>query len=185
VSQATGHTAGQTPMQSTTQARTQEPAQPPAQANVSLSGYPSLQERGYAEVRTDRALAYLILRLGLGLSVMLHGLVRLSIYSQFIDDTVKQFSHTFLPPASVRLLAYTLPFFESAIGFLVLLGAATRYTLFLGALFMMPLLFGMNILQQWAIVEIQLVYVLLYFLLLFFREWNDYSVDGWTKHRRM
>jgi hypothetical protein len=50
---------------------------------------------------------------------------------------------------------------------------------------MMPLLFGMNILQQWAIVEIQLMYVLIYFLLLFFREWNDYSVDGWMRRRRM
>jgi thiosulfate dehydrogenase [quinone] large subunit len=176
-------TTSRTPIPSPTQARIESRAQ----ANISSSAHPVLDERGYPdpEARTDRALAYLILRLGLGLSVMLHGMVRLSIYSQFINDTVKQFSHTFLPPASVRLLAYTLPFFESAIGFLVLLGAATRYTLFLGALFMMPLLFGMNILQQWAIVEIQLMYVLIYFLLLFFREWNDYSVDGWMRRRRM
>ncbi len=176
-------TTSRTPIQSATQAR----IDPRAQANVSSSARPVLDERAYPdpEARTDRALAYLILRLGLGLSVMLHGMVRLSIYSEFINDTVKQFSHTFLPPASVRVLAYTLPFFESAIGFLVLAGAATRYTLFLGALFMMPLLFGMNILQQWAIVEIQLVYVLIYFLLLFFREWNDYSVDGWMRRRRM
>ncbi len=132
----------------------------------------------YKDARMDRALAYLVLRLALGLSVMLHGMVRLSIYTQFINETTKQFAPTFLPPASVHLLAYTLPFIESAIGFLVLIGAATRYALFVGGLFMLVLLFGMNILQQWAIVEIQLVYVLLYFLLLAFREWNDYSVDG-------
>ncbi len=49
---------------------------------------------------------------------------------------------------------------------------------------MVPLLFGMNLLQQWAIVEIQLVYVLLYFLLLVFREWNDYSVDGLMRRNK-
>ena len=131
-----------------------------------------------ADVRTDHALGYFILRVGLGLAVMLHGMVRLSIYHQFIDATVKQFAGTFLPVGSVQLLAYTLPFVESTIGFLVLIGLGTRYALFLGGLFMVPLLFGMNLLQQWAIVEIQLIYVLFYFLLLVFREWNDYSVDG-------
>jgi thiosulfate dehydrogenase [quinone] large subunit len=136
------------------------------------------------EVRTDRALGYLVLRLALGFAIMLHGLVRLSIYSQFIADTVKQFAPTFLPPASVRLLAYSLPFVESTVGFLVLIGAATRYALLLGGLFMLPLLFGMNILQQWAIVEIQLIYVLLYFLLLFYHEWNDYSVDALRRNRK-
>ncbi len=137
-----------------------------------------------AEVRTDHALGYFILRVGLGLAVMLHGMVRLSIYRQFIDATVKQFAGTFLPVASVQLLAYTLPFVESTIGFLVLIGLGTRYALFLGGLFMVPLLFGMNLLQQWAIVEIQLIYVLFYFLLLVFREWNDYSVDALMRRNK-
>ncbi len=44
-----------------------------------------------AEVRTDHALGYFILRVGMGLAVMVHGMVRLSIYRQFIDATVKQF----------------------------------------------------------------------------------------------
>lgn len=139
----------------------------------------------HREIRIDRALGYLVLRLGLGLSVMLHGMVRLSIYNLFVNETVKQFAPTFLPPTSVRLLAYVLPFIESILGFLVLIGAGTRYALFLGGLFMLVLLFGMNILQQWAIVEIQLVYVLLYFLLLVLRDWNDYSVDGLMRRRKM
>jgi thiosulfate dehydrogenase (quinone) large subunit len=137
-----------------------------------------------SEVRVDQALGYFVLRVGLGLAVMLHGLVRLSIYGQFIDATVKQFAGTFLPVASVKLLAYTLPFAESAIGFFVLIGLGTRYASFLGGLFMVPLLLGMNILQQWAIVEIQLIYVLFYFLLLVFREWNEYSVDGLMRRNK-
>jgi len=137
-----------------------------------------------ADLRADHALGYFILRVGLGLAVMLHGMVRLSIYRSFIDATVKQFAGTFLPVASVQLLAYTLPFVESTIGFLVLIGLGTRYALFLGGLFMVPLLFGMNLLQQWAIVEIQLIYVLFYFLLLVFREWNDYSVDALMRRNK-
>ena len=55
-----------------------------------------------AEVRTDHALGYFVLRVGMGLAVMVHGMVRLSIYRQFIDATVKQFSGTFLPVESVK-----------------------------------------------------------------------------------
>ena len=137
-----------------------------------------------AEVRTDHALGYFVLRVGMGLAVMVHGMVRLSIYRQFIDATVKQFSGTFLPVESVKLLTYTLPFVEATVGFFVLIGLGTRYALFVGGLFMVPLLFGMNLLQQWAIVEIQLVYVLLYFLLLVFREWNEYSVDALMRRNK-
>jgi thiosulfate dehydrogenase [quinone] large subunit len=151
---------------------------------MSATNVPARARETRDEVRIDRALGYLVLRLGLGFAIMLHGMVRLSIYSQFINDTVKQFAPTFLPPASVRLLAYTLPFVESTVGFLVLIGAATRYALLLGGLFMLPLLFGMDLLQQWAIVEIQLIYVLLYFLLLVFHEWNDYSVDALRRNRK-
>lgn len=126
----------------------------------------------------DHALGYLTFRLALGLSVAVHGMVRLSIYSQFIAATVKQFAPTILPSGMVHIFAATLPWVESALGILIFFGAATRVALVLGALVMLPLLLGMNMLQQWEIVFIQLGYVAIYGYLLIDREWNWWSVDS-------
>lgn len=132
---------------------------------------------------TDHALGYVTLRLALGLCIAVHGMVRLSIYSAFIAGTVKQFAPTFLPPASVHLFAATLPWVESALGILIFFGAATRIALVLGALVMMPLLLGMNLIQQWEIVFIQLGYVAIYAYLLIDLEWNRWSVDSLFQSR--
>lgn len=132
----------------------------------------------------DRALGYVTLRLALGLCIAVHGMVRLSIYSAFVSGTVKQFAPTFLPPWSVHLFAATLPWVESALGILIFFGAATRFALVVGALVMMPLLLGMNLLQQWEIVFIQLGYVAIYAYLLIEREWNWWSVDSLFQSRK-
>jgi thiosulfate dehydrogenase (quinone) large subunit len=126
----------------------------------------------------DAKLGYFALRLAIGLTMLLHGAVRLSIYGQFVAGTVKQLSPTFLPAGMVHLFALTLPFVETTLGALLVIGLGTRWVAFLSALWMLPLLFGMNLLQQWFIVLLQLVYVVIFAILLYFREWNSWSVDA-------
>jgi thiosulfate dehydrogenase (quinone) large subunit len=129
---------------------------------------------------TDKRLAYLVLRLALGLNIFIHGAGRLfGGYAKFVDEMLSQFANTGLPSFSVSMFGYVVPVMETLIGALLVLGLATRYTTVVGSLLMIFLIFGMGILQNWEIVGLQMNYVFFYFLLLFFIEWNYFSADEW------
>jgi thiosulfate dehydrogenase [quinone] large subunit len=129
---------------------------------------------------TDKRLAYLVLRLALGLNIFIHGAERLfGGYAKFVDETLSQFANTGLPSFSVSMFGYAVPVIETLIGALLVLGLATRYATVVGSLLMIFLIFGMGILQKWEIVGLQMNYVFFYFLLLFFIEWNYFSADEW------
>lgn len=126
----------------------------------------------------DRNLAYAMLRFTLGLSIFMHGLVRLPHLSAFADSTVKLFVNTPLPAFTVRLFALSLVFVETGVGLLVLLGLWTRWALFLGALTMAALIFGTALRSDWDTLAIQLLYALIYAALIATREYNAYSLDA-------
>jgi thiosulfate dehydrogenase (quinone) large subunit len=126
----------------------------------------------------DRKLAYLALRFALGLSILMHGLVRLPHLTAFANATVKLFVATPLPAILVRAFALSLVFFETAIGILLVFGLWTRAALLLGTLAMVFLIFGTALRSDWNIVAIQLFYALLYAALLATREYNSYSLDS-------
>jgi thiosulfate dehydrogenase [quinone] large subunit len=126
----------------------------------------------------DRNLAYTMLRFTLGLSIFMHGLVRLPHVSAFADSTVKLFVNTPLPEFSVRLFAFGLVFVETAVGVFLLLGLWTRWALLLGALTMAALVFGTALRSDWDTLAIQMLYVLIYAVLMATREYNAYSLDA-------
>jgi thiosulfate dehydrogenase (quinone) large subunit len=126
----------------------------------------------------DRNLAYAMLRSTLGLSIFMHGLVRLPHLSGFADNTVKLFVATPLPAFTVRLFALSLVFVETAVGLLVLLGMWTRWALFFGALIMAALVFGTALRSDWNTLAIQMLYALIYAVLIGTREYNAYSLDA-------
>ena len=126
----------------------------------------------------DRRLAYAMLRFTLGLSIFMHGLVRLPHLSAFADATAKLFVNTPLPAFTVRAFALGLVFGETAVGLLVLLGLWTRWALFLGALTMAALVFGTALRSDWNTLAIQLLYALIYAALIATREYNQYSLDA-------
>ena len=74
----------------------------------------------------DRKLGYLVLRFTLGLSILMHGLVRLPHLQAFADGLVKMFGDTPLPAMLVRPFGFGLVFVETAVGLLVLLGYGLR-----------------------------------------------------------
>ncbi len=131
-----------------------------------------------AQSQHDRKLAYLMLRFTLGLSILMHGLVRLPHLNAFADGLVKSFAETPLPAAIVRPFAVGLVFVEAIVGLLTLLGLWTRWSLLLGALTMAALVFGTALRSDWDTLAIQMLYALIYAALIATREYNTYSVDG-------
>ena len=126
----------------------------------------------------DRKLGYLVLRFLLGLSIFMHGLSRLPHLQEFADGLVKMFADTVLPAMLVRAFGLALVFVESAVGLLLLLGLWTREALLVGSATMALLVFGTALRSDWNIVAIQLLYALIYAVLLAAREYNAYSLDA-------
>jgi thiosulfate dehydrogenase (quinone) large subunit len=128
----------------------------------------------------DKQLAYALLRLILGLNIAVHGLSR--IYTgvkPFAEGMVPLFAKTPLPPASVYFYAASLPFAEAIIGLFVLFGVASRYAYVAGSLVILSLTFGSTLRQDWESAGLQLIYALLYAILLATREYNKFSLDTW------
>lgn len=114
----------------------------------------------------DRALAQALLRWTLGLNLIGHGLNRIGHPRQFAEGMANDFSHTLLPQPLVLTFALVLPFLEPLIGALLVTGFLTRWALVVGALLMMALGFATALLGRWDVLTQQLVYAVVYFLLL-------------------
>src|SRR6185436_6050433 len=90
---------------------------------------------------------------------------------------VKQFAETPLPPAFVRAFGHTVPLFEVTIGLLILLGVQTRWARAAGGLFMASLVFGTSLRSDWNMVMLQMVYALIFYLLLARRGDDEFTLS--------
>jgi thiosulfate dehydrogenase (quinone) large subunit len=134
----------------------------------------------------DAALGYLFLRSTLGLNIFMHGLMRfVAGPAAFTANLVQLFRDTPLPSGMVSAFAYTLPWAEFVVGFLVMVGTATRWALCAGAAVMFVLTFGTTLRQDWQVAGLQLMYAVVYAALLGFLEHNAYSVDAvWRRKKQ-
>jgi len=149
-----------------------------------------LEERAKAEISkqktesiTDRRMAYAVLRLTFGLNILLHGLVRLPNMNGFVEGLVKNFADTPLPSFAVRLFAWSLPPLEVGIGMLLLLGLFTRWALVAGGLVMTALVFGTALRSDWETLGLQMIYSVIYYLLLAARSDDYFSLDTFLAKR--
>ena len=116
---------------------------------------------------TPNQLAQLIMRIGLGVNMLMHGLVRIPKLTGFVDKMATGFSNTLLPDLLTRAFLYGLPFVELASGILILLGGAlSKWGYFVGGLTVGALLFGTTLKEDWATAGSQLVYVIAFYLAL-------------------
>ncbi|MCX6217262.1 DoxX family membrane protein [Spirosoma sp.] len=116
---------------------------------------------------TNNKLAQLILRIGLGINMLMHGLVRLPKLSAFVDKTEAGFAATILPSLLTKAFLYTLPFLELATGILILLGSEfTRWGYFLGGILIAALLLGTTLKEDWNSAGTQMIYVIAFYLAL-------------------
>lgn len=130
------------------------------------------------ETLSNLSLAYLLLRATLGLNIFIHGLSRLlSGPRQFTTFLVHAFETTPLPPSLVTTFGYALPWVETLLGFFLLVGLFTRPALVGGAVLILILTFGTTLRQDWETAGLQLIYAVLYAILLALHAGNRYSLD--------
>jgi thiosulfate dehydrogenase (quinone) large subunit len=112
-------------------------------------------------------LAQLIVRIGLGINMLMHGLVRIPKLTGFVNKTAAGFASTILPDLLTRAFLYGLPFVELASGALILLGGSfSRWGYFAGGLTICALLFGTTLKEDWATASTQVVYLIAFYLAL-------------------
>ncbi|WP_413560497.1 DoxX family membrane protein [Bdellovibrio sp. HCB209] len=123
-------------------------------------------------------LAVSILRIALGINIFLHGVVRFGAnYSKFITWITDTFKDAPLPTWSVVAFAYAIPPVEATVGLLLIFGVFMLPTMLTGLGLMIVLMAGSCLIQNWEIVGLQMIYILLYTTVLFFFNYNHYSVD--------
>jgi thiosulfate dehydrogenase [quinone] large subunit len=125
----------------------------------------------------DRRLAYLLLRLTLGINILLHGAVRLPALGAFAAGIMQEFADSPLPAVAVRLFGLLLPFLETAIGLLLTVGLWMRWALVAGALVIVALVFGTALRSDWETLSVQMIYGIIYYLLLTGRTYDYFALD--------
>ena len=131
----------------------------------------------------NRSLAYAILRIAFGVNFLGHGAFRILSGTQaFAHTTVEHMTRSPLPHGFTYVFALAIPLLETLLGLALIAGFCTRAALIAGALFMMALTVGVTSNQQWDVAGQQLLYSLLFFVLLFMIEHNALSLD--TRLRR-
>ena len=136
-------------------------------------------ERG---ANLDAALGYGLLRLTLGLNLLFHSFQRWRDLGKFVEGVVHEFGQTPLPAWSVRAFAAVVPFWEPAVGVLLVLGLWTRTGLLAGALLIALLTFGTALRGEYNVLSEQLIYALVFFVLLLFRARHDrFGLDGYRQ----
>jgi thiosulfate dehydrogenase [quinone] large subunit len=130
--------------------------------------------------RSDGSLAYGVFRFTFGLNIMMRGVVRIALgRAAFIGYMLTQFKDVpVMPPAFLVPFATVLPYVETVVGLLILIGFQTRAALVVGGLLIAGLTFGTMLRNDFTIAWLQLTYAIAFFLLLACRSWNLISVDG-------
>jgi thiosulfate dehydrogenase (quinone) large subunit len=133
---------------------------------------------------TDRAVAYLLMRLTIGASLFGHGLVRLPKLAALHAQLMGEFKASILPGALVSVCGYALPFAELVTRVLLLAGVLTRAAAVAGALVMIVLVFGATSIEHFNVIGEQLVHAIFLATVVAFRSHNKYSVDHLLAGRR-
>lgn len=133
----------------------------------------------------DRSLAYALLRIALGINFAGHGLIRIhNGVAAFARTTAEHLAKSPLPHSLTLTFSYAIPFFEAVLGLTLILGVFTRISLVCGAVFIMVLTIGVTANQQWDVASQQLLYSIVFFLLLFLIEHNALALDTCLRRPR-
>jgi thiosulfate dehydrogenase [quinone] large subunit len=124
-----------------------------------------------------REAAYALLRVTLGVIFLFYGVGKfMGGIGNFAGGMEQRFAGK-LPSALVLPFAYTLPFMEVTFGTLILLGLFNSIALVLSGLLLLALTFGTVMLGDAPTVAHNMQYALVNFVLLWFADYNGYSID--------
>ena len=148
-----------------------------SQSNSTASNLEAVSNRK----ASDTVIAYTILRLSFGANILLHGLSRvLNGRPAFLAYLNHYFEHSHLiSPSMLPVFGAVLPWVETTLGLLLMLGLFSRFTLIVGALVLTVLVIGTNLAQDWLVSGLQLIYCFIYYYLLIHLEQNSLSLDAW------
>jgi thiosulfate dehydrogenase [quinone] large subunit len=134
----------------------------------------------FLQCNRDKALAVGLLRFALGVNFLGHGAARiLHGVHGFAAETTAHLTGTVIIPAAVTWrFALAIPFIETVLGSLLILGLFRRLTLAGGSLFMAALTVGVTLNQEWAIAGQQLLYSLVFAALLFTLGHDRFAIDS-------
>lgn len=132
----------------------------------------------------DVAIAYTLLRIIFGINFFNHGFTRINNIGGFANSMAELFKATAVPSDVVRIVGVLVPPVELILGVLLIVGFATRGALVAGFMLMIVLQGGVAILKQWDTVASQLVYCLIFFLLLMGAGFNPFSLDAKLRRQR-
>ena len=129
-----------------------------------------------------KSLAYALLRIALGVNFAGHGLIRIDNgVGAFATSTAEHLAKSPLPHAVSFGFSYAIPFLEAILGLTLILGVFTRIALVCGAVFMMALTIGITANQQWDVASEQLIYSVVFFVLLYLIEHNALALDNYLR----
>ncbi|WEK36064.1 MAG: DoxX family protein [Candidatus Pseudobacter hemicellulosilyticus] len=127
--------------------------------------------------------SFFLLRIGIGISMFGHGLVRLPKLRGFSAWMVGSFEKSMLPPALVVPFSYMLPLAEFIVGLFVLLGLFTRQAAIAGGALMLLLLFGTTMVENWEALPSQLIHLAFFAVLIQFLPANKWALDNALRRR--
>jgi len=109
-----------------------------------------------------KRLAPALIRWALGIMFFVGGVAKLTALGGFVNGyLVPVFAKTVLPASLVAAYGYALPFVETTLGLLLLIGIWRVHTLLLAGVTLISLAFGQILLQQHATVANIFLYVLM------------------------
>ncbi len=116
---------------------------------------------------TNMQIGCFFFRVFAGVNLFFHGFMRvLTGVGAWEITQAEAFVDTFLPMPLVHLALYTIPYVEVILGALIILGLFTRWALIGGLTFMLVLLFGHLVRQNWSGAHTVMHYGLYYWILL-------------------
>lgn len=130
----------------------------------------------------NNTITFVLLRLGIGLSMFGHGFVRMPKLMKFSGWMVGNFEKSLLPEWIVLPFSYLLPIAELLVGILLLIGLFTRGALVAGAFVMLSLIFGTTLIESWESLPSQLIHLAYCALLIgYVDQYDGYAVDKLIK----
>jgi thiosulfate dehydrogenase [quinone] large subunit len=132
----------------------------------------------------DIAIAYLLLRVLIGVNFFNRGVVRVADIPGFVEYTVGELADSYFPEFLVRINSYLVPPVELIVGILITLGLATRSALIATFILMIILKLGVTSVENWGAAQSMLIYGIVLFILLAGSSFNIFSLDYWMQSRR-
>ncbi|MGD1854928.1 MAG: DoxX family protein [Leptolyngbyaceae cyanobacterium] len=132
----------------------------------------------------DISLAYLLLRIVVGVNYFNHGFTRLDNIPGFANSMVDAMEGAWMPDFLVRLTAYFVSPIELVAGLLLVVGLFTRLSLVVTFVLMVILMYGVTVVQNWNAASSQLIYNIVLFILLAGLGYNRFSLDTLVANRK-